>query len=214
MKNNLLDLMERASIDYNRFRELFADQVENPNLNDPQEQKHFENRKLNWHRTQRLEKTFTPSQELVNIILMIDGPQIWFVITESWCGDSAQILPIIAKAAALNGNINLKIITRDDNPEIMDNYLTNGARSIPILIAFDKNGTQLFQWGPRPKLASDLVNDLKSSGVTKPELYEKLHLWYGKDRGKAFEKELTEIISKSLNLKLSVENNSKFPLID
>ncbi len=195
----MLDLIKKAGIDYETFRKLFVAQIENPDLSTEKEKKRFENRKLNWHRAQRLDKTFKPSQQLLDTILRIDEPQLWAVITESWCGDSAQILPIIAKAATLNDKIALRIITRDDNPDIMDHYLTNGTRSIPKLIAFDENGTELFQWGPRPKAAADLVSELKASGISSPKLYEKLHLWYGRDRGKTIEQELIELIGDSVN---------------
>jgi hypothetical protein len=80
----------------------------------------------------------------------------------------------------------------------MDHYLTNGTRSIPKLIAFDENGTELFQWGPRPKAAANLVSELKVSDISSPELYEKLHLWYGRDRGKTIEQELIELIGNSV----------------
>lgn len=199
MGNNILDLIRKAGMDYDTFRNLFSDQIENPDLNNELDKKHFENRKLNWYRTQRLDKTFNLSGELSNAVLKIDEPQLWVVITESWCGDSAQVLPIIAKAALLNKRISLQIIPRDDNPEIMERYLTNGSRSIPKFIAFNENGEELFQWGPRPKAAADLITELKASGISGPELYEKLHLWYGRDRGKTFEKEFTELVSNTVN---------------
>lgn len=204
MIENLLDSIKQAGMDYETFRKLFATQIENPDLNNEQEKKYFENRKLNWHRTQRLEKTYNPSTELINAVTKIDEPQIWTVITESWCGDSAQVLPIIVKAASLSDNITLKIITRDDNPEIMDRYLTNGSRSIPKLIVFDEDGMELFQWGPRPKDAAILMKELKEKNISGAELYEKLHLWYGKDRGRTFERELTELISNSIKKSIRI----------
>ncbi len=204
MIENLLDSIKQAGMDYETFRKLFAAQIEKPDLNNEQEKKYFENRKLNWHRTQRLEKTFNPSAELINAVTKIDEPQIWAVITESWCGDSAQVLPIIVKAASLNNNITLQIITRDDNPEIMDRYLTNGSRSIPKLIVFDEDGMEFFQWGPRPKDAAILMKELKEKNISGAELYEKLHLWYSKDRGRTFERELTELISNSIKKSIRI----------
>ena len=95
----------------------------------------------------------------------------------------------------LNSNIDLRILLRDENPDIMDIYLTNGTRSIPKLVAFDENGNQLFEWGPRPKEAQRLIDQWKGEGIVKPELYEKLHLWYGRNRGKELEEEFLEIFS-------------------
>jgi hypothetical protein len=179
---------------YDSFRNIFVQQVENPNTLDENELKYFEYRKLNLQRTNRLEKTFIPSEELINEINKLDRPQTWMVITESWCGDSAQILPIIAKAALLNHKINLRIVLRDENLDIMDRYLTNGSRSIPKLVAFDENDNELFQLGPRPAYAQNLMSKMKSDEIPKNEINKELHLWYAKDRGKEVERELIELL--------------------
>ncbi len=155
----------------------------------------FEYKKLNIQRSARIEKIYDVSDELKSEIQNIKDKQIWMVITEAWCGDSAQNLPYIAKMASLNFNIELKIILRDSNLDVMDLYLTNGARSIPKLVALDENGNELFTWGPRPKAAQDLMKQWKDEGIVKPELYEKLHLWYGRNRGREIESEFLKIIS-------------------
>jgi glutaredoxin-related protein len=123
------------------------------------------------------------------------------VITENWCGDSAQNLPYLAKISKLNNNIKLRIILRDSHPEIMDSYLTNGTRSIPKLVVFDAEGNERFSWGPRPMEVQKLFSQWKAEGIVKPELYEKLHLWYSKDKGKSIEKEILQLI-QSLNLEV------------
>lgn len=155
----------------------------------------FEYKKLNLQRSGRIEKSYEVSEELKNEIQNIKEKQIWMVITEAWCGDSAQNLPFIAKMISVNSNIDLKIILRDSHPEIMDLYLTNGSKSIPKLVAFDEKGNELFTWGPRPKVIQELMNQWKSDGIVKPELYEKLHLWYGRNRGREIESEFIKIFS-------------------
>lgn len=127
--------------------------------------------------------------------MKITSPQIWMLITEDWCGDSAQNIPYIFKLAECNNNISLRLIPRDENPDIMDMYLTDGkSRSIPKLVAFDENGNELFQWGPRPEEAIKLVKDLKEQGFSKEEFEKKLHLWYAKNKGKNLEEEFIEIL--------------------
>jgi hypothetical protein len=122
---------------------------------------------------------------------------LWMVITETWCGDSAQNLPIIAKTAELNDKIDLRILLRDSNSDIIDHYLTDGqSRSIPILVAFDLYGNELFKWGPRPDTAKTLVTNLKHDGFSKEEFNQQLHLWYGRNRGKELESELLQILKK------------------
>ncbi|GBD87735.1 hypothetical protein BMS3Abin03_01669 [bacterium BMS3Abin03] len=181
---------------YDEYKKMTIDELKDMNSYELEgiERKHYDYRKINFQRITRIEKHFKPSNELINAIEKIKQPQIWMVITESWCGDSAQNLPIIAKAAELNNNIHLKIILRDENPHIMDMYLINGNRSIPQLIAFDTEGNKLFRWGPRPKTAQELVTKLKTEGLSKEEFTQQLHLWYGRNKGKDFESELAEIL--------------------
>lgn len=151
--------------------------------------------KLNLQRMRRVEKTFTVSDELKQLLSAIKTKQNWVVITEGWCGDSAQNLPALAKIAKVNLLIELQIIERDDNLEIMDLYLTNGTRSIPMLISFDETGNELFRWGPRPKEAQQLVTKLKSEGMEHDSFIEQLHLWYARNKGAALEDELKLLLT-------------------
>ncbi len=116
------------------------------------------------------------------------------IITEDWCGDSAQNIPFLLKMTESNPNIEFKIIYRDQNTDIIDMYLTNGGRAIPKIVGFNSEGNELLQWGPRPEYAKQLVKDWKESGLTKEEFNEKLHLWYGRDRGKTLEVEFASIL--------------------
>lgn len=169
--------------------------VQNPVFVNDEEREHFEYKKLNLQRSSRIERTYEVSEELEKLIKKINNKQLWMVITEGWCGDSAQTLPHIAKMVELNPNIDLRILLRDSNPDIMDLYLTNGTRSIPKLVAFDTGGNELFTYGPRPKVLQDLVLQWKREGIVKPELYEKLHLWYARNKGKEIEAEFIKILS-------------------
>lgn len=181
---------------YDIYKKKFAEEIENTDpdqLNDLEKNRH-EARVINYHRTNRLEKYFLPSEITIDEVRRANTPQIWFVLTENWCGDSAQILPIVKKIADLNSEIELRIFLRDLNPEMMDRYLTNGSRSIPKIISFDKSGNEIFQWGPRPKPASQLVSELKYSDNTKNEINKQLHLWYGRNRGVDVESELLSLI--------------------
>lgn len=192
------DKRPHNGLTYNEYMEKFKDEVNNTNseiLKDNDRQS-LEYKKLNFQRTQRIEKSYEVSGELKSEIENIQEKQIWMVITESWCGDSAQNLPYIAKMALLNPGIDFRIIHRDENPDIMDLYLTNGTRSIPKLIVFDLEGNELFTWGPRPKTAQELIIQWKNEGIVKPELYEKLHLWYGRNKGKDIEAEFQELLTK------------------
>lgn len=155
--------------------------------------------KLNYKRSLRIYKTYSVDPQLCELVKNIFKPQLWMVITENWCGDSAQNLPYLAKIASCNPLIDFRIILRDDNLDIMDLYLTdNNSRSIPKLIAFKENSEELFQWGPRPNEAQELVYKLKNEGKSKDEYLEELHLWYGRNKGKNLENEIIKILKSFL----------------
>ena len=160
-----------------------------------EEKKFYEYKKLNLQRMKRIEKTFEVSKELKQTLLSINAHQRWVVLTEGWCGDSAQNLPAIAKMALVNPLVEFQIIERDKNLEIMDMYLTNGTRSIPILISFNAEGNELFRWGARPREAQQLVTRLKNEGMEHDAFVEQLHLWYAKNKGVALEMEFKKLLS-------------------
>ena len=155
--------------------------------------------KLNLHRVGRIRRTWRPSEELASLLISIDQPQIWMVLTEPWCGDSAQCLPCLEILAASNHHITIRYMLRDDNAEIMDRYLTNGKRSIPLLVAFDPEGGKLFCWGPRPAEAQTVFEAATAEGLEKPAKLEKLHLFYGRNRGRALDGELVAVLSRYLD---------------
>jgi hypothetical protein len=157
----------------------------------------FEKDRINFLRMNRIHKTFNPDEHLISRMNNIDEPQLWMVLTEDWCGDSAQNLPYIYEFSKLNPLIDLRILERDKNLDIMDEYLSETkTRSIPKLVAFDEKGTELFQWGSRPKEAQELVDKLKAEGKSKDEFLERLHLWYGRNRGKVIEQEFINLLDK------------------
>lgn len=185
---------------YSKYVEEFSEKVSsiNPDLLDEHKKEKFGILKLNLQRTSRLDKTFEPTEETKNIFSKITNKQQWIIITETWCGDSAQIVPVIAKLAQLNNKIDLKILLRDTNLDFMDLYLTNGGRAIPKLIVYDENNEELFKWGPRPKAAQDLFTKLKNEGMEKSDINKELHLWYGRNRGKEIEKEICELTKSTI----------------
>ena len=184
---------------YNEFMDEFAKQINVSDINtlNDYDKSFYDYRKLNYQRSTRLEKTFIPTDETKQIFSKINQPLKWIVITETWCGDSAQNLPVIAKLVQLNDNNDLKIVLRDSNLEFMDLHLTNGSRAIPKLVVYDENDNELFQWGPRPVEAQNLFSRLKNAGMPKSDINKDLHLWYGRNRGKEVEKEIVNLI-KSL----------------
>lgn len=155
--------------------------------------------KLNIVRMNRLDKQIEIDSQLKNTVQQLTGKYIWILLTEAWCGDGAQNIPVIAKIAALNPNIDFKIILRDENPEIMDRYLTNGARSVPKLICFDAaSGKELGTWGARPSKIQSMVKEFKAANpnVSHDDFVKELHLWYAKDKGTSLQEDFFSLIKK------------------
>ncbi len=154
--------------------------------------------RLNWVRTIRLEKTMRLDESLIQKAKRLTQKYSWLVITEAWCGDSAQNLPFIASLAKqVSENIDLYIVLRDENKDLMDSYLTNGARAIPKLIIINEVlNEEITQWGPRPSIAQKMVLEWKKEpgGRTWNDLEKELHTWYAKDKGMSIQQELDRVL--------------------
>ena len=152
---------------------------------------------LNDRRMKRLDKTIKISEETIQEFQKVKRPQTWLVLTEGWCGDAAQSLPILNKIASDTANIDLKIVLRDENLDLMDLFLTNGGRSIPKLIVLDKDNNVLDFWGPRPTIATKMVTDYKEkNGILDPQFKQDLQVWYNKDKGKSVQKDFINLFAK------------------
>ncbi|MFV1884417.1 MAG: thioredoxin family protein [Balneola sp.] len=153
--------------------------------------------KLNIQRSSRWDKRGAILPEVETIVKSIEKAQTWLVITEGWCGDSAQILPFINKMAELNPLVDLKVILRNEYPEVMDEFLTDGiSRSIPKVIVLDSETLEVLgDWGPRPsetqkRYLAEKINPL----IGGTEAAKNLHVWYARDKGVAAQKEFAEIL--------------------
>ena len=149
---------------------------------------------LNSRRLKRWDKTFKLPEEIVENLKNWDRSILWLVLTESWCGDAAPTMPVMDKIATLNNRIDLKVLLRDENLELMDLFLTDGARSIPKMIMLDANTFEVLgDWGPRPSKATQMADDYKRiHGKLSPEFKQDLQLWYNKDKG---DNTLTDMLS-------------------
>ncbi len=150
--------------------------------------------KLNFNRIKRINKTLEFSYEEKEFFKNISTPQKWLVILESWCADGAQTIPVLNKITETSDKIDLRIVLRDENPELMDEFLTNGSRSIPKLIILNENREVIAHWGPRSAEATKMVEAYKQEfGKIDTAFKIQLQIWYNKDRGKSIIKELIEI---------------------
>lgn len=146
--------------------------------------------RLNMQRTRRWMKQYRPSEGLTQTMLEMRG-MIWLVLTEPWCGDAAHNIPPMVKMAELNPEVELRFLFRDEHPELMDHFMTDGGRSVPKLIVIQPDTLQIIgTWGPRPASFQRMVLAYKENpGMPAMEFYELLHSRYNKDKQGELEKE-------------------------
>lgn len=151
---------------------------------------------LNEARMNRLDKKMVITEENIQRLLTLKRKYIWLVLSEGWCGDAAQILPIINKMDSISQHIELKIAFRDENEALMNLFLTNGSKAIPKLIVLDKNSEAVLgNWGPRPKGATNLIKSYKQQyGVVDETAKTELQLWYLHDKGISTQNEIVELM--------------------
>ena len=182
---------------YIEYRKLITDLLlEKKSTGEEQSENLTHYSELNETRMNRLDKTMKITEENSFKLKSLKSEYIWLVISEGWCGDAAQLLPIINKMAEESGKIELKIVLRDENEELMKLFLTDKKNAIPILIIVDKEtGSVMGNWGPRPQAAADLVNDYKKEfGIIDETLKTNLQLWYLHDKGITSQNELVNLI--------------------
>lgn len=151
---------------------------------------------LNEVRMNRLDKTLVVPEDVKNTLANLNKKYIWLVLAEGWCGDAAQLLPIMHKMDEAAATIDLRIVFRDENDPLMQEFLTNGGRSIPKLIILNADSHEvLAAWGPRPEGASRLIKEFKAKfGVVNEVAKTELQKWYLHDKGLSTMEEITKIM--------------------
>ncbi|MCO7184575.1 thioredoxin family protein [Tenacibaculum sp. XPcli2-G] len=195
MKKIIQNSLEKA-FSYSEYRDLVSDLIAQGKSTGPNQSDDLLNySKLNDKRMKRLDKTVKLTEETLAKIKDVKESQTWLVLTEGWCGDAAQNLPVINKIAEENPNINLKLVLRDENLELMDEFLTNGGRSIPKLIALNKENEVINTWGPRPTEATKMVVDYKEKhGSLDADFKTDLQVWYNKNKGENTQEDLISML--------------------
>ncbi len=198
MKNEKLKTYVEKSMTYAEYIKLIDDLLlEGKTTGENQSEAMFNYGKLNRQRMHRLEKTVVLSDSIKEKARDAGRKMIWLIITEGWCGDAAQNIPTIEKIAAASANIETRYVLRDENLELMDEYLTFEARSIPKLIALDaETFEELGTWGPRPQVAMNYFFEMRKSGMEKPQMMENIQRWYLSDKEQSIQKEFETLIEE------------------
>ena len=198
MINNVIFDSLKKGATYSDYRTLVTNLVEDKSTSGNEKTEALINyTMLNDRRMKRWDKTVKVSDEIKTKIEGFNKKITWLVITESWCGDAAHIMPVINKVVELNDNIDYKVVLRDENDTLMNQFLTNGGKAIPKLIMIDnETNTVVDTYGPRPTVATNLVNDYKTEhGMLTPEFKEDLQRWYNKDKGQSTLEDLVNLLS-------------------
>ncbi len=151
---------------------------------------------LNETRMNRLEKTIAIPDEIVDELKELKDNFTFLTLAEGWCGDAAQIVPVLNKMALASDKINLKMVFRDENDDLMNLFLTNGSKSIPkVVIINSETAAVVNSWGARPKPAQQLIVDYKKEhGVVDEAAKVALQKWYLKDKGITTMKEILALL--------------------
>ena len=199
MRDNLLKDSILKSITYKTYRNTIKDLLNESKSTGPNQSEELLNYSmLNDKRMDRLDKTIKVLPETPSALKQLNNNYTFLVISEGWCGDAAQVLPVLNKIAENAENIDLKIVLRDENEELMNEFLTNNSKSIPKLIVLDKSNEVISSWGPRPSIATKMVLDYKNThGVLDAEFKKNLQLWYNKDKGKNTQNDIIELLRAS-----------------
>ncbi len=158
---------------------------------------------MNLKRMHRLDKTTKLTAETTERLNAIKENTIWLVLSEGWCGDAGQVVPVIEKMALQNAHIKHRILLRDEHLDIMDAFLTEEGRSIPKLIVLDEKGMVLSSWGPRPQALQDMMMLQKAKLLALPKGERKAYFdiiktevqqWYNNDKTISIQKEILNTI--------------------
>ena len=200
MEQNTTTLIQDAKtngMSYGTYRDLVDQMAAEGKSTGPNQTEALTNyTQLNSKRMKRWDKKIKIEEALAAKIAGIKKPITWLVLTESWCGDASPSLPVMQKIAELNPNLTLKVVLRDENLDLMNQFLTNNAMSIPKLIAVDDETESVIgEWGPRPSIATKMVVDYKAEhGRLTPEFKQDLQVWYNKNKGQNILEDLVELL--------------------
>lgn len=182
---------------YGEYRNLLETLMVDGKTTGPNQNEEYVNyAKLNLQRMQRLDKTVILNPDLLEALQKVGSNYTWVVLTEGWCGDAAQNLPVFAAIEKACNKITLKLLLRDENLEVMDKYLTGTSRSIPKLICLKSDSLEeVFIWGPRPANLQELMieQQLKEKPLVEKSLI--IQKWYNADKTQSVQQEFLLLIS-------------------
>lgn len=154
--------------------------------------------KMNWSRMNRWLKTGVLSAEIKETVAKITRPQHWLIITEPWCGDAAHVIPFLEMISRQNYLITVEYELRDSAPFSIEQYLTNGSKSIPKLVIRNEAGEDLAIWGPRPEDCQIVYAELMKEQAPFEKVKVEIQNWYNADKGVKIQREIGKVLLNTL----------------
>jgi hypothetical protein len=187
----------KNAISYEQYYALTNDIIASPNPPAPyNEEKMLKYTADNYNRMTGINREIAIDQKLYNLMDSLTEEWLWVVISEPWCGDASQSVPALAAIAACSQKVELKIVLRDSNMDVMDAYLTNNGRSIPKLICVRKEDMEeLGTWGPRPAPLQEIVLRYKDMpDMSMGQKINLIHDWYKMDKTIMIQQEFIQLV--------------------
>lgn len=186
-----------TGLSYPAYQQHIAEALATP-APDPQLTKMLPYYQENVDRMNRIAPTVTLLPELRAALGQLTQPYRWAIITEGWCGDASHTVPIIeAVAQASGGHLETRYFLRDSHPDLIDRYLTNGGRVIPIAVVLHADSlTEAAVWGPRPAPLQAIHQALKAREAPFKEVITKVNDWYDQDASRTTQLEFVALVQQ------------------
>ncbi|MGI4762988.1 MAG: thioredoxin family protein [Janthinobacterium lividum] len=186
-----------TSLSYPAYRQHIAEALATP-APDPQLAKMLPYYQQSVDRMDEVTPSIALLPELQAALGQLTKPYLWAIITEGWCGDASHTVPIIeAVAQASGGHLETRYFLRDSHPDLIDRYLTNGGRAIPIAVVLHADSlTEAAVWGPRPAPLQALHQDLKAREAPFKEIITQVNDWYDQDASRTTQHELVALVQQ------------------
>lgn len=195
---NYSNIFVNEGLTYEKYRQLIDDLLEKGETTGPDNSEamvHYS--KMNVQRMGRVEKTVVLTEALTEKISFLKKRYHLLIISEGWCGDAAQLVPLFLKITHFAPEtFDMRLVLRDQHLDLIDAHLTNGGRAIPVVLILDEQGELLLKWGPRPEILQGLLKGWKAAIPDMFKVAEQLHLWYARDKTQTTQQELTALIGQ------------------
>lgn len=170
------------AVSYSTYKADALERIARPKSEEEKEKRHYY--QLGIQRMNRMEKVFRPSEVDEETLIRKNFNGKVLIISEVWCGDASQAIPVIY--ALFKNKNEVRIIYRDQNEELMNQFLTDGSQSIPKILLLNDDFSVKKTWGPRPAHGAELLKEFKENPDTyeREEFYNDLQVYYAKNRGR------------------------------